>query len=265
VPAYSSASPAEQYLRSWHSRHPDASRVFSDARDSDGRSSYERLVLFASGGDSVLDVACGTGNLLELIYQAAPSCCLTGVDLSTSELQLARARVPSASLSVARAQALPLADASFDLVLCHMALMLMERPEEALAESRRVLRRGGMFSAVTQRPAVLDAVAKMIIGALRSHWEATDKSLHPPPLGDPRTFDATTLVSLVRAHFEQVVAQPFSVTQRVPRTELWPYLVNSAYGFDAIPAPEAEAILTSLALPEAVPWTVAMVQVQGRA
>jgi ubiquinone/menaquinone biosynthesis C-methylase UbiE len=146
-----------------------------------------------------------------------------------------------------------------------MALMLMDNPERALAEGRRVLRRGGTFSAITNRPAAPDEIAKTILGALRPRWKASDPSLHPPPLGDARTHDSTTLLPLISAYFQHAVVEPFAVTQRVWRGELWPYLVNSIYGLDAIPADEGEQILADLPLPDPVPWTVAMIQVQARA
>jgi ubiquinone/menaquinone biosynthesis C-methylase UbiE len=259
------ASPAERYLDAWHTRNADASRVFRDARDAAGSSSYERLAALARDETSVLDIGCGTGVLLSLIRASTVSTRLTGVDLCLSELRLAQAHLPEVGLHVARAQALPLADGSLDLVLCHMALMLMDQPEQVLAESRRVLRRGGTFSAVTNRPTAPDGIVKTIVGALRPRWERTDTALHPPPIGDRRTFDAETLLPLLSAHFEQVVIDPFAVTQMVPRRELWPYLVNSIYGLDAIPVDDGEEILDSLSLPEPVPWTFAMVQVQGRA
>jgi ubiquinone/menaquinone biosynthesis C-methylase UbiE len=262
----SGLSQAEGYLHAWHSRHADASRVFIEARDPDGRSSYERLATLASPGACVLDVACGTGALLARVGATVSSTQLVGVDFCQSELRLARGRLPGVALYAARAQALPLTDAAFDLVVCHMALMLMDNPERALAESRRVLRRGGTFSAITNLPAAPDEIAKTILGALRSRWKAASPSLLPAPaLGDARTHDTTTLLPLVSAYFQRVVVEPFAVTQRVSRAELWPYLVNSIYGLDAIPAHEGEEALADLPLPDPVPWTVAMVQVQGRA
>ena len=262
---WSGLSQSEAYLHAWHSRHADASRVFIEARDPDGRSSYERLATLASPGTSVLDVACGTGALLARVGAGALSTHLVGVDFCQSELRLAQVRLPGVALYAARAQALPLADASFDLVVCHMALMLMDNPERALAESWRVLRRGGTFSAITNLPAAPDEIAKTILGALRSRWKAASPSLPAPPLGDTRTHDTATLLPLVSAYFQHVVVEPFAVTQRVSRRELWPYLVNSIYGLDAIPAHEGEEALADLALPDPVPWTVAMLQVQGRA
>jgi SAM-dependent methyltransferase len=125
----SGLSQAEGYLHAWHSRHADASRVFIEARDPDGRSSYERLATLASPGACVLDVACGTGALLARVGATVSSTQLVGVDFCQSELRLARGRLPGVALYAARAQALPLTDAAFDLVVCHMALMLMDNPE----------------------------------------------------------------------------------------------------------------------------------------
>lgn len=258
-------SPAERYLRAWHLRHPDASRVFIDARDAGGRSSYQRLASMARGSASILDIACGTGELLSLTGDTSPSAQLAGVDLAESGLRLARARVPRAELYVARAQALPVATASVDLVLCHMALMLMDDADEVLSESRRVSRSGGRFSAITNRPTAPDIVAKSILTALRPAWQTSIASLHPPPLGDPRTVDVETLTSLVSEHFEHVAVEQFDVVSHVPRHELWPFLADSLYGLDAIADAEAQAILDTLELPDPVPWTIAMVQVQGRA
>ena len=215
---------------------------------------------------SVLDVACGTGALLARVRETAPSTRLVGVDISQSELRLARARLPEVLLCAARAQALPFTDATFDLVVCHMALMLMDDPERALAESRRVLRRGGTFIARSRigRPPPTRSRRRFSVRFDHAGRRRTP-SLHPPPLGDTRTHDAATLLPLVSAYFERAVVERFAVTQRVPRAELWPYLVNSIYGLDAIPAHEGEEILGDLPLPDPVPWTVAMIQVQGRA
>jgi len=257
-------SPGERYLRNWHVRHPDASRVFIDARDSSGRTSYDRLASLVPESAVVLDIACGTGTLAALIHDSIPMAQLAGIDLSESELGLAIPRVSGAVFAVAYAQTLPFADGSFDVVLCHMALMLMERPQDAIAEFRRVLRSGGRFGAVLNRAAPLDATAKAILKSLRPAWErGSSGALHPPTLGDPRTLDGDALTSLMNESFDDVSIEPFDVVRHVPRAGLWPFLVDSLYGLDAIPESEARSILDDLALPDPVLWTTAMVQVQG--
>jgi SAM-dependent methyltransferase len=239
--------------------------VFVDACDENGRSSYQRLASLAVDATAVLDVACGTGTLLSLVHEVAPAVRLVGIDLSDTELQAAADRLPASHLCVARAQSLPLAAGSFDVVLCHLALMLMDRPEDALREVRRVLRPGGRFSAITNRSATPDALTKRILAALRPAWNRTGPGMRPPPIGDSRTLQADDLGLLLSATFEGVVVEQFAVVQHVPRDELWPYLVQSVYGFDAIPDAEARALLDELGLPDFVPWTLPLMQVQGRA
>lgn len=194
---------------------------------------------------------------------AAPSIQLTGIDLSESELRLAAARLPLAKLAVARAQTLPLANGSADLVVCHMALMLLDNPERMLAECHRALRVGGRFSAVINRRAPLDGVASTVMSALRPAWARANVELQTPPLGDPRTLDAGALAAMVGAQFDQVSVEEFAVVADVPRAELLSFLLDSIYGFDTIPIEEAQRILDSLALPDLVRWSVPMLQVYG--
>lgn len=141
------------FLDHFHGANPGVtSRVFVRGRCPDGRSSYDRLVDAVRPGDRVLDLCCGDGHLLAALLDRAASA--VGVDASAAELEAARRRlaVPLAEgrvvLHRAEAQALPLADASVDLVVSHLAFMLLDPVEPAVAEMRRVLRPGGRFRAV---------------------------------------------------------------------------------------------------------------------
>jgi len=265
LPAASSAS--EVYLHTWHSRHSGSGpAAFAEARGPDGRSSYQRAAsAVVEDGAAVLDVACGDGTLLALVRKLAPRSCLIGIDLSPAELRIARARIPEATLHHGRSQALPFRNSAFDVVLCHMALMLMDDPETVVAEVRRVLKAGGVFRAVTNRPTALDAFGKEIIQSLRPLWDAADATLVPPRLGDVRTWEAESLASLVAPHFSQVSTDCFEVTRLVPREKLWPHLVMSCYGFDALPVERAVAALNLIGLPDPVPWTTPMVETSALA
>jgi Methyltransferase domain len=69
----------------------------------------------------VLDVACGTGRTLHQLASAHPTLAYHGVDLSLPYVSAARrllANVSEASLAVENAEAMPYADASFDIVTC---------------------------------------------------------------------------------------------------------------------------------------------------
>ena len=97
----------------------------------------------------------GLGRLLELL---APRIAAgLGVDASRAMLALARARLARAGLAhcavrLADMYRLPLADASFDVVVLQMVLHHAETPAAALAEATRVLRPGGLLLAIDLAP-----------------------------------------------------------------------------------------------------------------
>ena len=147
-------SAAEAFLRSFHARDPGGStRVFVRGKDESGVSSYQRLaqtIPTEDGNVTVLDLACGDGYLLEVLRERLGSPArLIGVDMSTDELVAARARVGSnVDLRCERAQSTTLATGSIDVVVSHMALMLMAPLDEVIREMHRVLRPGGVLAAV---------------------------------------------------------------------------------------------------------------------
>ncbi len=95
-------------------------------------------------GASVLDVACGTGALLESLAQRAPAVRLAGIDLSPEMVAIARGRLGGQAILVrGYAECLPFADECFDAVVSTSALHFVRQPLAALHEMRRVLRPGG--------------------------------------------------------------------------------------------------------------------------
>lgn len=110
-----------------------------------------RLLAYArlSPGESVLDVACGTGSIsMKAAYSVGFYGDVLGVDLSGRMVEQANARariLRLANLGFERmdAEELALPDARFDAALCVLGLMYAPRPQLALTEMRRVLRPGG--------------------------------------------------------------------------------------------------------------------------
>ena len=95
-------------------------------------------------GDRVLDVGCGTGELLGAISLAVPEARLAGVDMSTEMLAIARAKsAGDLDLREGHAEALPFGDGACDVVVSSSAFHFFRRPAAALAEMHRVLRPGG--------------------------------------------------------------------------------------------------------------------------
>jgi ubiquinone/menaquinone biosynthesis C-methylase UbiE len=98
-------------------------------------------------GERVLDVACGTGVVARLAsQQVGATGTVAGLDVNPGMLAVARsATLPGMPIEwhEASAEAMSLPDASFDVVLCQMALQFMPDKHAALREMRRVLVRGG--------------------------------------------------------------------------------------------------------------------------
>ncbi|OLF10838.1 class I SAM-dependent methyltransferase [Actinophytocola xanthii] len=102
-------------------------------------------------GQRVLDVGCGTGNLLRATGRRYPNVDLVGLDPDPKALARAARKARRAGLRVrfdrGFAQELPYPDGSFDRVLSSLMLHHLDGPakDSLLAEVRRVLRADGML------------------------------------------------------------------------------------------------------------------------
>ncbi len=101
-------------------------------------------------GQSVLDAGCGSGRyMLHALQRGAAR--VTGVDLSLEMLERAGAelgaRPHDADIELVQGDlmALPVPDASANLVVCGLAIGHLRRLQPVLAELRRVTRPGGML------------------------------------------------------------------------------------------------------------------------
>jgi len=136
-----------------------------------------RLVRFAgiTAGNVVLDVACGTG--VVALTAARLGATVTGVDL-TPEL-IARANENAALMRLdatwheGDAEALPVPDASFDVVVSQFGHMFAPRPEVVVREMLRVLKPGGTIAFATWPPELFVGRFFALIG----------KYAPPPPEG----------------------------------------------------------------------------------
>jgi hypothetical protein len=101
--------------------------------------------LLAPAGRDVLDVGCGPGQLVRAL--AALGARPIGLEVSAQQLSAARAADDGAGgrYLVGRAEALPLPDASLDIVVFMRSLHHVPVVEQfaALSEARRVVRPGG--------------------------------------------------------------------------------------------------------------------------
>ena len=150
-------------------RHPVGSRGFFDDLDQyhfEKLHHLLRLVAFDGyRGRSVLEVGCGAG--VDLARFARGGAEATGVDLSPSAIELARANFSQQGLQgrfeVADGEHLPFPDNSFDLVYAHGVVQYTADPQRLVDECRRVLKPGGeaVFQ-VYNRISWLNALSKLM-------------------------------------------------------------------------------------------------------
>ncbi|MDQ3693363.1 MAG: class I SAM-dependent methyltransferase [Chloroflexota bacterium] len=108
-----------------------------------------------SSGQTVLDVACGSGNVA--IAAARRHAAVTGIDYVPALLDRARQRATAERLEITfqagDAEALPFEDGTFDVVLSAFGVMFAPNQEQAAAELLRVCRPGGRIGLANWTPA----------------------------------------------------------------------------------------------------------------
>lgn len=125
-------------------------RLHSLWQDESWRRTAVRLAAVRPG-ETVLDVACGTGDLTHAFARRSPAGLVVGADFTPAMLGLAarkRARLDPRVAArvryvVADAMALPVADASVDVVSIAFGIRNVQEPDRAIAEFHRVLKPGG--------------------------------------------------------------------------------------------------------------------------
>jgi ubiquinone/menaquinone biosynthesis C-methylase UbiE len=120
-------------------------------------------------GESVLDVACGTGVVARLAERRGHAGRLVGIDLNTAMLAVARAKSATVEWVEGSALNLPFDANSFDVVLCQLGLQFFPDRPLALKEMVRVLKSGGraglsVYSAIERTPS-----AHAFVQALDKH------------------------------------------------------------------------------------------------
>jgi len=183
-------------------------------------------------GMRVLEIAAGPGDTGFLAAKRLDNGRLLSTDLSPSMVETARNRgaelgITNADYRVLDAQAMDLADESFDAVLCRWGFMLMPDPLASLRECRRVLVPGGrlvfaVFTGPEENPfASLPARILMEWGFLPKPSDGW----HPGILA---LSDRSRLLMLIdRADFASVHIEPVDMTWTFENVaDYWQFLVD---------------------------------------
>jgi ubiquinone/menaquinone biosynthesis methyltransferase len=94
---------------------------------------------------ALLDSCAGTLDLAAAIERRFPKRALLAADFAREMLARGRNKVSRAPLVVGDAMHLPFADGALAGMTCAFGMRNLERPQEGLAEARRVLKPGGVF------------------------------------------------------------------------------------------------------------------------
>lgn len=180
-------------------------------------------------GERVLDVGCGTGVVTRLAAeQVGPEGRVAGLDINPGMIEVARSSTPpelKIAWHVASAEAMPLPDDAFDVVLCQMSLQFVPDRLEALREMRRVMAAKGRVVLNVPGPAgppfaaLADAMGRHVAPQAAGFVQAVF-ALH----------DEAELESLLREagfHDIDTQAETRELSLPAPREFLWQYVSST--------------------------------------
>jgi ubiquinone/menaquinone biosynthesis C-methylase UbiE len=175
-------------------------------------------------GSKVLDVAAGNGNAT--LAAARRWCDVTSTDYVPALLQRGRERAAAEHLTIefreADAEALPFANASYDVVLSTFGVMFTPDQDKAAAELARVCKSGGKIGLANWTP-------QGFVGQL---FKTIGRHL-PPPAGvkSPALWGtAARLEEMFGSEASEIVAEPLMFVFRYRSPDHWLDVFKSYYG-----------------------------------
>ena len=184
------------------SRHAEAYKTRLDEVMARGEARGRLRMLELSGaapGMTVLDLACGPGNMTRLLAQRVqPGGRVLGVDLARGMIALAAGEhMPGIWFAVMDFERLGLPDQAFDSVACGHGLQFAPDLDRALREALRVLRPSGVLAASVPAASSDDSVWALIDRVVDRHLppapRALDDSATRATVGDPDAFRTAAL------------------------------------------------------------------------
>jgi SAM-dependent methyltransferase len=212
-------------------------------------------------GTRVLDVGCGAGTALALARSMGAE--VAGLDASEALIAIARTRLPGARLEVGDMEALPFADASFDVVTGFNSFQFAGDIPRALAEAARVCRPGGSVTmCVWGSPEECESFSRTIVAMMALAPAPPAKPSNPsrPPLFTPGVLEGLMREAGLEPATRDAVDVPFEFPDAATA---WRCYASAGNGVGLVrrvgEAPVREAVLASL-----VPFTGADGSVRQR-
>ncbi len=242
------------HLKIVHKEHTGFTEMCaSSCRDKNGRNSYEWLAELVPNNErlSILDLACGSGPLLKILYDRNKNLNLKGIDMCPEELALAKTRLVNSGTSLfdSKAQNLSMIyDNSIDIVLCHWALTLMDPIAPVLDEVKRVLTSEGRFVALVDGPMNAAPGYKEVHDLIYSYVQEEIPNYGEIDLGDPRVRGCESLNSLVRKAFPKsnITIETNVVSMEGPVTKIAEIAAGFFYAAFVLKPEKKKLMITSL-------------------
>ena len=158
------------FLKEYHAQHPEITQAcFADFKTDIGPNSYDLLLReldqYSNKRITLLDLACGDGYMTKsCLKKINNDSKVIGVDMVQEEINRAKKLIkdPRVEFKCESAQKLSLKSESIDIILCHLALMLMLPLEPVINEMGRVLKPGGKLAAVISGSKTFGYIGKFL-------------------------------------------------------------------------------------------------------
>jgi ubiquinone/menaquinone biosynthesis C-methylase UbiE len=242
------------HLRTVHQEHTGFTEACaSSCRDEAGRNSYEWLAELVPDNEGlrVLDLACGSGPLLKILFDRNKNLNLKGIDMCPEELALAKTRLINSGVNLIESKAQNLTainDNSIDIVLCHWALTLMDPIAPVLDEVRRVLTSGGQFAAIVDGPMNAAPGYTEVHDLIYSYVQEEIPSYGEIDLGDPRMRGSESLSNLANKAFPEanVTIETNVVSMEGPVTQVAEIVAGFFYAAFVLKPEKRKLMITNL-------------------
>ena len=242
------------HLRIVHHKHTGFTEACaSSCRDKAGRNSYEWLaeIVPNNKGLRILDLACGSGTLLKILFDRNQNLNLKGIDMCPEELKLAKNLLNNSGVNLIESKAQNLKainDNSIDIVLCHWALTLMDPIAPVLNEVRRVLTSEGRFAALVDGPMNVVPSYKEVHDLIYSYVQKEIPSYGKIDLGDPRIRGTESLSNLAHKIFPEanVTIETNVVTIKGPVIQVAEIAAGFFYAVFVLKPDRRNSMITSL-------------------
>ena len=174
-------------LRDWDGEHGAYWAEHAETYEA-STARYQRAVLAAIGaqpGERLLDVGCGSGRLALDVVGGTPGATAVGVDLSSAQLNVARARAGDLPVEFvqADAQVHDFGHATYDVVASRTGTMFFSDPAMAFSNLAQATRPGGRLVILVWRGLDANEWLREFMGAI-----GRVLPMEPPPADAPGPF-----------------------------------------------------------------------------